>query len=147
MKISLIVAQSQNRVIGRDNDLPWRLPTDLKRFKRLTLNHFILMGRKTFDSIGKPLPKRTSVVISRNPDLKIEGAVVENSLEAALQRAREAGEEEVFIIGGAEIFKLALPLADTLYLTQVEAEVEGDVLFPELNPANWEETLRETHPK
>lgn len=138
MNISLIVAQSQNRVIGVDNDLPWRLSSDLKRFRALTTGHHILMGRKTYDSIGRPLPKRVSVVISRNKNLHIEGCQVVHSLEAALEIPKSAEASEVFVIGGEEIFKLALPQATHVYLTLVRTNIEGgDAFFPELPEDEW----------
>lgn len=142
MQIHLIVAQSTNRVIGKDNQLPWRLPADLKRFKRLTMGHYMLMGRKTFESIGKPLPGRTSVVISRNPNYLKPGIIVVNTIEAALSVPRQAGAEAAFIIGGAEVFNATLPLAHRLYLTQVHEEVEGDVFFPEISPQEWQITAQ-----
>lgn len=138
MEIHLIVAQSTNRVIGKDNQLPWRLPGDLKRFKRLTMGHYMLMGRKTFESIGKPLPGRTSVIVTRNHNYRKPGAIVVHSLEEALEIPRQAGAEAAFVIGGAEIFKATLPLAHRLYLTQIHQEVEGDVFFPEISPGEWQ---------
>ncbi len=141
--ISLIVARSENRVIGRDGDLPWHLPADLKRFKRLTLRHTVIMGRKTFESIGRPLPRRRSIVLSRNPDYRPEGAEVAHGLERALELA--AGETEVFVIGGARVFAEALPRADRLYLTLVHAEVEGDVFFPEVDAEDWRLVSEERH--
>lgn len=139
--INLIAAMAQNRTIGINNTLPWRIPADLQHFKRLTLGHHILMGRKTFDSIGKPLPQRTTVVITRNPDLQIDGCVMANSLEAAI--AACAQEEAVFIVGGAEIYAQALPLAHTLYLTEVQQTVIGDAYFPEFKSDDWREVSRE----
>lgn len=144
-KIALIAAMAQNRTIGINNTLPWRIPADLQHFKRLTLGHHILMGRKTFDSIGKPLPQRTTVVITRDPNLRIDGCLMANSLEAAI--AACAGETEIFIVGGAEIYAQAMPYADTLYLTEVQQEVSGDAHFPELNLAEWQEISREIHPQ
>ena len=138
MNISLIVAMAENRVIGRGNQLPWHISAALKRFKKLTTGHYILMGRKTFESIGRPLPKRKSVVISRNPDYRPEGVLVASSLKAALQLAE--GEQEVFIIGGAGIFSEALAgemTADRLYMTFVHAEIEGDVYLPGIDWSQW----------
>lgn len=143
MKISLIVAVAENGVIGHNNQLIWHLPNDLKQFRRLTTGHCIIMGRKTFDSIGKPLPNRTSVIISRNPDFQAEGCITADSLEKALSKAREIEHEEAFIIGGAEIYRLSLPLADKIYLTEVHHSFEGDTLFPTIDKNVWQETKRE----
>ena len=133
--ISIIVAMSENRVIGRAGDLPWHISADLKRFKRLTVGHTIVMGRKTYDSIGRPLPQRRSIVIShrlkKGPEIEVIA-----SLDDALRAT--AGEDEVFIMGGSSIYQLALPVADRLYLTQIHAEVEGDVLFPSYDESRWE---------
>ena len=133
--VSLLVAMAENGVIGRDNDLPWRLPADLRRVKKLTTGHTLIMGRKTFDSIGRPLPRRRSIVLSRNPELEIPGAEVVADLATALSRAQ--GEDEVFVFGGAEVFRQALPLASRLYLTLVHAEVAGDVFFPDWDRTAW----------
>jgi dihydrofolate reductase len=138
MRVSIVVAMAENRVIGQGNALPWRLPEDLKAFKRLTSGHAVVMGRKTFESIGKPLPQRLNIVISRQQDYDAAGAKVVASLERAMEVARQAGQQEVFIIGGEAIYRLALPLADRLYLTRVHGEVEGDVRFPQLDEAAWE---------
>lgn len=143
MKISLLVAMAENRAIGRDGRLPWHLSADLKRFKKLTLGHVVIMGRKTFESIGRPLPRRRSIVLSRDPDYVARGAETAGSLDEALARA--AGEDEVFIVGGSQVFAEALPRADRLYLTRVHAEVEGDVFFPELDPDAWELLSEERH--
>jgi dihydrofolate reductase len=137
--LSLIVAMSENRVIGRDGGLPWRLSADLKRFKQLTMGHHLLMGRKTFESIGRLLPGRISVVITRLADYQAAGAVVAHSLEAARKLA--ADDPEVFIIGGGEIYRQALPQVDRIYLTRIHAQVEGDTYFPEIVDQEW--TLRE----
>jgi dihydrofolate reductase len=138
---ALIVAYSRNRVIGRDNALPWRLPGDLAYFKRTTLGHPIIMGRKTWESLGRPLPGRTNIVITRDPAYAAEGAVVVDSLRAALH-ACPAG-ETAYVIGGAEIFALALPLAGRILATEVHADVPGDVFFPALPAGLWRETGRE----
>jgi len=143
MKISLVVAAAENGVIGKDNALLWRLPDDLKHFKSVTLGRPVIMGRKTYDSIGRPLPGRTNIVISRQPRLTIEGCVVVDSLDAALHAAGNA--PEVAVIGGAEIYRLALPLARRVYLTQVHASFDGDATFPTLSPEEWRETHREAH--
>jgi dihydrofolate reductase len=146
MRLSIIVAVADNRVIGREGDLPWRLSADLKRFKALTMGHHLLMGRKTFESIGTVLPGRTTVVISRGqPDLPTEVRLV-HSLEQAVELARAHGDDEPFIAGGAEIYAQALPAADRLYFTRVHADSEGDTLFPAWQEAEWQEVFREDHP-
>jgi len=149
MRLAMIAAQSQNRVIGNNNKLPWYLPEDLKYFKRVTLGKPIIMGRKTFESIGRPLPGRTNIIITRNPDWTHDGAGVRvvHSLQQAIELAESLalvnGFEESLVIGGAEIYALALPQADRLYLTQVHAEVQGDAHFPPLDPSQWQEMARE----
>lgn len=135
MKISIIVAVSKNWVIGGNNQLLWHISDDLKRFKALTSGHTIIMGRKTFESIGRPLPNRKNIIISRNPDLKIEGCIIVNSLTAALEISKN--EEEVFIVGGGELYRQALPLAHKLYLTKVHKDFEGDTTFPKVNFDEW----------
>ena len=139
--ISLIVAMTKNRTIGINNTLPWRCPEDLKHFKALTMGHHMIMGRKTFDSIGKPLPGRTTVVVTRNPLLKIEGCIVTHSLDEAI--AACAGDNEIFIVGGAELYSQALPLAKKLYVTEIQEEIEGDAHFPLFDLKQWQETGRE----
>ncbi|MBI4936944.1 MAG: dihydrofolate reductase [Nitrosomonadales bacterium] len=142
MKLSVIAAMAQNRTIGINNTLPWRIPEDLRHFKTLTMGHHIIMGRKTFDSIGKPLPGRTTVVVTRNRKQELPpGCLVAHSLEEAI--AACAGDEEVFIAGGAELYAQAMPLADTLYLTELQQEVDGDAHFPELDRGAWQEVSRE----
>ena len=141
--LSLIAAVARNRVIGRGNAMPWHLPEDLKRFKQITLGHPIVMGRRTYESIGRPLPGRENIVVTRNADLALPGIRLAASLSAALELA---GERPVFVIGGAEIYRLALPLADRLYLTEVDADIEGDTYFPEFDRAQWQETAREASP-
>lgn len=141
--ISIIAAMSENRVIGRDNTLPWRLPADLKRFKALTSGHPIVMGRKTWQSIGRPLPNRRNIVITRDRGFAAEGAIIVHGLHEALRRCE--GEEEVFIIGGEEIYRQALPLADRIYLTLVHAIVEGDTKFPAMDEGAWELVERDRH--
>jgi len=133
--VSLIYAQSQDGVIGIRNDLPWRLPADLKHFKELTTGHTIVMGRRTFESIGRPLPNRRSIVISRNNEFRPDGVEVVGSLDAALRAC--AGEYEVFVIGGAELFRAATPIADRVYRTVVHGEIVGDVKLPELDDTEW----------
>lgn len=135
---------SQNRVIGKDNQLPWHLPADLKFFKATTLHHPILMGRKTFDSIGRPLPQRTSIVITRQASYQADGALVVHSLAEAIEAGRRV-HPDLFIIGGAEILREALPLIDTMYLTLIHASFEGDVFYPEFDAGQWRETWREDH--
>jgi dihydrofolate reductase len=140
MKISIVVAMAVNRVIGHENRLPWHLPADLKYFKQLTMGKPILMGRKTFESIGRPLPGRTNIVITRNESYTAEGCVVVHSIEAALKAAADS--EEVMVIGGAEFYRQVLPYAGTLYITRVTGEFEGDTFFPELDDAEWHEVER-----
>ena len=141
--LSLIVAIAENGVIGREGDLPWHLSADLRRFKQITMGHHIVMGRKTYESIGRPLPGRTSVVVTRSADYQAEGVLVARSLDEALTLA--AGDEETFIIGGAEIYRQALPLARRIYVTRVHAEIEGDVFFPEFDPSAWKLLEAERH--
>lgn len=144
MIISLIAAMDKNRVIGKSgNELPWRLPADLKRFKSVTLGKPIIMGRKTFESIGRPLPERTNIIITRSEKYEAPGCVVVHSPEKALSAAGDA--PEVMIIGGAEIFARFLPLAKRLYFTHVSGEFEGDIYFPSLDPKEWREIFREAH--
>lgn len=147
MKLALIWAMARNRTIGRNNALPWHLPEDLKYFKRVTLGKPVIMGRKTWESIGRPLPGRTNIVISRDAGFQAEGVRVVQTLEQALALAEKIclidGADEAVVIGGAQIYALALPLADRLYLTQVHADVEGDAHFPPLDLAQWHEVGRE----
>ncbi len=141
--ISIIAALAENRVIGVNNTLPWRLPNDLKHFRRLTTGHAIIMGRKNYESIGKPLPERTNIVVTRNRDYRVDGCLIAHSLDEALRLAGD--DPEIFIIGGAEIYREALPFADRLYLTRVHAAVKGDTFFPEIDNNNWKETACEHH--
>ena len=144
MKIILIVAKAKNQVIGKDNQLIWKLSADLKRFKNLTTGHYILMGRKTYDSLGKPLPNRTHLIITRNPDFQApEGHYAFSSLEEAIIFCNKIGVEKLFIIGGGQIYKEALPLCDQLEITEVDAAPEGDTFFPEIDITYWKETARE----
>ena len=143
MRISIIAAMAKNRVIGQKNALPWHLPEDLKHFRKLTMGHHIVMGRKTFESIGKPLPGRTSIVVSRNADLVIPGAEVAPSMEKAVSLC--SGDEEIFIIGGGELFSQAMSFADRIYLTEIQDEYEGDAYFPRMDPSEWLEVSREAH--
>jgi dihydrofolate reductase len=147
MTIALIAAIGTNRVIGHDNELPWYLPDELKRFKALTTGHPIIMGRKTYESIGKPLPNRLNIVITRDPSLVIDGCTVVTSFDEALEVAKKADPEIAFVIGGAQIYALALPKAARLYLTHVDTAPEGDILFPEFDESGWEVTEREWHDK
>ena len=147
MQITAIAAMSQNRVIGSDNEIPWYLQEDFKFFKKTTLNHHIIMGRKTFESIGKPLPKRTNIVITRNPFFIASNVITANSLENALAIAAENGETEVFIIGGGTIYQQSLPMLDKIYLTEVATEVTGDTFFPELSLEEWQSSIILSHSK
>jgi dihydrofolate reductase len=141
--ISLIVAMSLNRVIGRDNAVPWRLPAELKLFKSLTMGHHIVMGRRTWESINRLLPGRTTVIVTRNPDYRVAGALVAHSLQQAIELC--GNDPEIFVIGGADIFRDALPLATRIYLSVVETEIEGDTYMPEWDPSEWRETTRKTY--
>jgi len=142
-RVSVIAALARNRVIGIENRLPWRLPEDLAHFKALTLNHPILMGRKPFESLGRPLPGRTNIVITRNPGYRRDGCLVADSIPAALALCRDAA--EIFFIGGAELYGQAIPLADRLYLTEVDIEAEGDARFPDYDRSAFREISRESH--
>ena len=150
LPLSLIAALAHNRVIGRDNQLPWHLPADLKHFKALTLGKPIIMGRKTWDSLGRPLPGRLNIVVSRQPGLTLEGAEVFATLEDAIARAdvwaRAEGAEELMLIGGAQLYELGLARADRLYLTRVGLDPEGDAFFPEVDEAIWRITSSVEHP-
>ncbi|MDJ1481272.1 dihydrofolate reductase [Cytophagaceae bacterium YF14B1] len=137
MQISIIAAFTENRVLGKDNQLIWHLPEDLKNFKRLTSSHPIIMGRKTFESLGRPLPNRTNIIITRNPDYQATGCMIVSSLEEAIQKATNIDREEVFVIGGGEIYTQALPLTDTMYLTHVHTTLEGDTFFPVFSSQEW----------
>lgn len=143
MMVSLIVAMSDNGVIGRGGTLPWHLPKDLKHFKNVTRGGTLLMGRKTWDSIGRPLPRRRSLVLSHNPDFTAPGAEAFTDLDAALDAA--SSEPELFVIGGAALYALTLPLADRLYLTRVHAQVDGDVFMPPVDLEVWELVEQRTH--
>lgn len=149
IQLAAIVAAAENGVIGRDNALPWHLSEDLKYFKRVTMGKPVVMGRKTFESIGKPLPGRTNIVITRNPAFQAEGVRVVSSLDGALQLASDIavidGVEELLVIGGAEIYREAIPRADRLYLTEVHASVEGDALLPDIDWSRWREVSRQRH--
>ena len=135
--LALIAARARNGVIGLDNRMPWHLPEDLAYFKRVTLGKPVVMGRKTFESIGRPLPGRLNIVVTRNPGWQAAGVQVAHSLDAALALAAEAVPEEIMLIGGAELYRQALPQADVLYLTEIDAEFAGDAFFPEVDLARW----------
>lgn len=150
-RLSLIAALDRDRGIGRGNELPWRLPDDLKRFKALTLGKPVIMGRKTWASIGRPLPGRPNIVISRDPDFRAEGATAVGSLDEAItlarQQARALGVDEVCVIGGGEIYRQAMRAADILHITQVSAEVDGDTRFPPVDPGIFERIVDEPLPQ
>lgn len=141
MKIALIVAMASNRAIGLGGQMPWHLSADLKKFKQITMGSPILMGRKTYESIGRPLPGRTNIVISRNPSYKQPGCLVFNDLDKALASCADA--EQAFIIGGADLYQSTLPIADTIYLTQIHSEFPGDTFFPGIDATQWQEVERE----
>ncbi|MEQ8924815.1 MAG: dihydrofolate reductase [Fulvivirga sp.] len=149
MKISMIAAVAENRVIGKDNDLVWRLPDDMKFFMQKTTGHHVIMGRKNFESLPpkfSPLPNRTNIVVTRQKELTIEGATVVNSLEEAIAIANKNGEQEAFIIGGGEIYKLGLTIADAMYLSEIKESFDGDAYFPEFDKSEWVEVERKNHP-
>ena len=139
--VSVIAAVADNNAIGLDNGLPWHLPEDLKHFRSLTMGHHIIMGRKTYESLGRLLPGRTTVIVTRQTDYCVAGALVAGSLEEAISLC--ANDDEVFVIGGAELYKLALPVADKLYLTEVSGEFAADTFFPEYDKAAWREVAHE----
>ena len=143
--VSLIVAAAANGVIGRDGGLPWRLPADLRHFKRTTMGHHLIVGRRTWEEVGRPLPGRTMVVVTRDPALQIPEAVVVHSLQEAVAVAVGAGDDEVFVAGGGQIYRQAMPMADRIYLTRVHVDVEGDTTFPELDGEAWRLVSREDH--
>ncbi len=147
MHVSLVVAASENNVIGDANEIPWHLPDDMASFRALTEGKPVIMGRKTNESIGRPLPKRHNIVISRQRDLEIEGCDVVSSLEEALEMAEEESADEACVIGGGQIYKEAIDVADRIYMTRVHATVDGDVFFPEINEEEWEEIDRTEHSK
>ena len=147
MRISFIVAKSENNVIGVNNKLPWHLKDDLQMFKKLTMGHHILMGRKTFESIGKPLPGRMSLVVSTEPRANQDTVLWFNSIFRAIKQAERSGETELFIIGGEKVFKSALSLCDRIYLTEVKTTLEGDAFFPQLSMKNWKKISEQVFPK
>ncbi|MCC6724337.1 MAG: dihydrofolate reductase [Saprospiraceae bacterium] len=145
MTVSAIVAIARNFAIGHNNQIPWYLPADLKYFKKMTTGHHVIMGRKSFESIGRPLPNRTNVVITRDPFFVATGCTVVHSLDEALALAQVNGETEAFIIGGGEIYRQSWPYLDRLYLTEVDIEPEADVFFPKVEETEWQELSREAH--
>lgn len=144
MIVALVVAMGSNRVIGRDNTLPWHMPADLRHFRAVTLGKPVVMGRKTHESIGRPLPDRTNIVISRRAGYEAPGCIVLSSLEAAFERCRNSS--EVMVIGGASVYRHAMPHAQRIYLTQIHQDFEGDSFFPEFEGSAWSETERSDHP-
>ena len=150
MRLSLIWAMTKNRVIGRDNALPWRLPDEMRHFVTTTRGKPVIMGRKQFESMNSPLPRRTNIVLSRDPAFHPNGAIVVRTLDDAIAQARDAGgadkaDGEIMVIGGAQVFALALPRADRLYFTLIDAEIDGDVFFPAFDESQWREISRQTH--
>jgi dihydrofolate reductase len=145
MLVSAIVAIAKNNVIGINNGIPWYLPADLKYFKKTTMGHHIIMGRKSFESIGRPLPNRINVIVTRDPFFIASNCLVVHAVEEALQLALDNNETEAFIIGGGEIYKLAMPYVERLYLTEVDLEVEGAVYFPEIDFSEWNLISAEAH--
>ena len=143
--ISLIVAASENNVIGKKNQLPWRLPADMRHFKNTTKGNVVVMGRKTFQSLGKPLHDRVNIVITKQPDFKADGALIAASLIEALEKGGQFPDKEIFIIGGGEIYLQSLELCDRIYLTRIHRHFEGDTFFPELPSANWKIISKEDH--
>jgi dihydrofolate reductase len=146
MIISLIAALDEEGVIGKEGRVPWRLPADLRLFRQLTMGHHLIVGRTTYESIGRPLPGRMMIVLSTRPDYRAEGCQTAASLRQALDMAGAAGEDEVFIGGGAEVYAQALPISDRFYLSRVHASVAGDTRFPLYDPNGWREELRHTYP-
>ncbi|MFY2563886.1 dihydrofolate reductase [Corallococcus terminator] len=147
MKLSAIVALASNRVIGAHNQLPWRLPADLARFKRLTMGHTLIMGRKTYESIGRPLPGRAFIVVTRQQDFAPEGVTVVHSVEQALQQAQARGDDEVFIAGGADLYAQTMDRVQRLYLTRISRDYPGDTFFPEVDLSGWKLVEEEQHPE
>ncbi len=143
MKVTLIVARARNGVIGRGNALPWRLPEDLAHFKRTTMGHPIIMGRRTWDAIGRPLPGRRNIVVTRDAAWAADGAERAASVAEAIAACGDA--TDAFVIGGAQIYRVAMPLADALVVTEIDRDIDGDTLFPPIDPSAWQETTRERH--
>jgi dihydrofolate reductase len=148
MIISLVAAVATNRVIGKDNDLPWRLPDDMKFFMETTIDHFVIMGRKSYEALPpkfKPLPNRVNIIITRQADYAADDCIIAGTIEEALADAETNAQQEVFIIGGGNIFAQAIPLADKLYLTEVKASIDGDTFWPEYDQSQWQEVSRQHH--
>jgi len=145
MRIAFVVAYARGRVIGKDNALPWRMPADMRRVRQLTMGKPLIMGRRTYESIGRPLEGRTSIVLTRDPAFRAEGVLVARSPDEALELARERGAEEAIVFGGSEVFAQFLPRADRLYVTEIDASFEGDRTFPEIDPHEWREVERTEH--
>ncbi len=143
MIISLIAAVGKNGIIGDHGKIPWHLPADFKRFKEITMGHPVIMGRKTYESIGKPLPGRTNIIVTRQKKYVVPECTIAGTLKEAFDAARTSGAEEVFVMGGAEIYREAMPFAEKLYLTKVGGDFEGDVFFPEVNSIEWKEVSAE----
>ena len=143
--ISVIAAVGNNNVLGKDNQITWHLPADLKYFKSVTQSHVVIMGRKTFKSMGKPLVNRINIVVTRQEDYAKDGIIVVGSVEEAMKKAAEYDDDEVFIIGGGEIYRQSLPFTDRIYLTRIHAEYEGDTFFPEFSKDDWEVIKEEYH--
>ncbi|OGM14487.1 hypothetical protein A3A76_05810 [Candidatus Woesebacteria bacterium RIFCSPLOWO2_01_FULL_39_23] len=147
MKVSIIVAVAENNVIGAKNKLPWYLPADLKHFKELTTGHHILMGQKTYESIGKPLPDRVNIILSEDPNYHAKECIVVNSINEGVELAKSENEHEFFIIGGASVYKQMLPFTDKIYMTKIHNNFDGDVYFPNIDDKNWREISKESHTK
>lgn len=145
MILSAIVAISNNNVIGKDNELPWYLPADLKYFKKITINHPVIMGRKSYEAIGQPLPKRTNIVLTQDPYYLSSNILIAHSIEEALALAYDLESDEVFVIGGAMIFEICMPLLDRLYITEIHADFDGDTYFPDWNREEWNLISEEHH--
>ena len=145
MIVSAIVAATENWVIGKGNEIPWYLSNDFKHFKKTTMGHHIIMGRHTYISIGRPLPKRTNIILTRNPFYVVQNCLIAHSVQEALELAFDNGETEAFIIGGGKVYEQALPFLDKVYLTVVHTELEGDTYFPVLNSDDWQEVSSERH--
>lgn len=145
--VSVIAAIAKNRALGKSNKLPWYLPEDLKRFKKLTLGHPVIMGRKTYQSIGQPLPARTNIVVTRNPNFKAPGCLIVRSLEEAVRVAKKKDRKKIFIIGGASVYRQALALADRIYLTRIRQNFPGDVFFPQIKASDWQLVSCQSFPK
>lgn len=146
MIVSLIVAFTENGVIGFEGDMPWKLSADLKRFKRLTMGHHLIMGRNTYESIGRLLPGRTTIIMTRNAEYFAEGALIAGDLQQALALAKEAGDEEAFVVGGGQVYQHALPQAQRIYATRIHTELSGDTFFPEVDWGQWQLIESTKHP-